>query len=90
MIAVCHIQQGERPYVIRATIDTDRLNNLLGAGDLQHTGDLFLINQEGVIQTPSRLFGSVLTKFSLPEIRPPIRRVSLKPGTSSDGGCFSG
>ncbi len=65
VIAVRHIRQGERPYVIRATIDTDRLNNLLGAGDLQHTGDLFLINQEGVIQTPSRIFGSVLTRFPL-------------------------
>ena len=52
--------------MIRATIDTDRLDNLLGAGEVRHSGDRFLINQEGVIQTPSRLFGNVLSKFPLP------------------------
>lgn len=63
VIAVRHVREGERPYVIRATIDTGRLNSLLRATDFKPDGELFLVNQEGVLQTPSRLFGGVLTKF---------------------------
>jgi len=65
VIAVRHEREGEPPYVIRATIDTGRLNELLRATDLQPSGDLFLLNQQGVLQTPSRLYGGVLARFPL-------------------------
>ncbi|MEW5912828.1 MAG: ATP-binding protein [Thermodesulfobacteriota bacterium] len=65
VIAVRHERAGEESYVIRATIDTGRLNDLLRATDLQPSGDIFLVNQQGVLQTPSRLYGGVLTGFPL-------------------------
>ncbi|MFH2125256.1 MAG: cache domain-containing protein, partial [Pseudomonadota bacterium] len=65
VIAVRHERESEQTYVLRTTIDTGRLNDLLKATDLQPTGDIFLINQQGVLQTPSQFFGGVLTRFPL-------------------------
>ena len=63
VIAVRHERADDQPYVLRATIDTGKLNSLLSATDLHPIGDIFLINQQGVLQTPSTLFGGVLTSF---------------------------
>lgn len=65
VIAVRHEREAEQTYVLRTTIDTGRLNDLLKATDLQPTGDIFLINQQGVLQTPSQFYGGVLTRFPL-------------------------
>jgi len=65
VIAVRHERESEQTYVLRTTIDTGKLNELLKATDLQPTGDIFLINQQGVLQTPSQFFGGVLTRFPL-------------------------
>lgn len=65
VIAVRHEKEMDQAYVLRATIDTGRLNELLKATDLQPTGDIFLINQQGVLQTPSQLYGGVLSSFPL-------------------------
>ncbi len=65
VIAVRHEREGEKPYVLRATIDTNRLNSLLRAAGLRPAGDIFLVNQEGVLQTPSQLYGGVLSRFTL-------------------------
>jgi two-component system NtrC family sensor kinase len=65
VIAVRHEREGEQTYVLRATIDTGRLNDILKATELQPSGDIFLINQQGVLQTPSQFYGGVLTRFPL-------------------------
>ena len=46
-------------YVLRATIDTEQFNRILGQLEVSGSGDAFLINREGTIQTPTRSFGSV-------------------------------
>jgi two-component system NtrC family sensor kinase len=63
VIAVRHEREAEQTYVLRATIDTGRLNDLLKTNDFQPTCDIFLINQLGVMQTPSQFYGGVLTRF---------------------------
>ncbi|WP_028588290.1 sensor histidine kinase [Desulfocurvus vexinensis] len=52
-------------FVLRATLDTDRFNNLAGL-DLLGSGDSFIINTKGVLQTPSRHHGAVLDPVGLP------------------------
>ncbi|WP_319587364.1 ATP-binding protein [uncultured Desulfobulbus sp.] len=52
-------------YVLRASLDIDRLNNILSQMEVSGNGDAFLINQEGIIQTPSRHYGDVMKKFPL-------------------------
>jgi two-component system NtrC family sensor kinase len=65
VIAVRHEREAEQTYVLRATIDTGRLNDLLRTSEFQPTCDIFLINQLGVLQTPSQFYGGVLTHFPL-------------------------
>jgi two-component system, NtrC family, sensor kinase len=65
VIAVRHVRENEQPYMLRATIDTERLNKLINAPDLHPSGDIFLVNRNGVLQTPSSHFGSVLSACPL-------------------------
>lgn len=53
-------------YVLRATIDTDRFNELLANLEVSGQGDSFLINKNGILQTPSRDYGKVLDRIPLP------------------------
>lgn len=53
-------------YVLRATIDTEHFNELLSNLELSGMGDAFIINNEGIMQTPSRLHGDVLRKIDIP------------------------
>ena len=59
-------------YVLRATVDMSRLNELLMGLEVGGDGDAFLINREGILQTPSRNHGAVLEKIELPV--PPYRQ----------------
>jgi two-component system NtrC family sensor kinase len=57
-------------FVLRATIDTEvinrRVRSLVTA--IQPSGDAFIINDEGVLQTPSRFYGSVMERAPLPAL----------------------
>jgi signal transduction histidine kinase len=63
--AVASDSKRGRRYFLRSTLDMERLVSLLSALELGATGDAFLINRQGVLQTPSRFFGKVLDKCSL-------------------------
>ncbi|WP_147822455.1 sensor histidine kinase [Salidesulfovibrio onnuriiensis] len=53
-------------FVLRATLDTAQFNALLADIDLAGSGDVFIINQQGMLQTPSRWHGEVLEQVALP------------------------
>ena len=53
-------------YVLRATIDTAQFNRILGELEVSGSGDAFLINRDGIIQTPTRSSGTVFEKSRLP------------------------
>jgi len=65
VIAIKHQQADGSFYVFRATLDTERFNQVLSQIELIGQGDMFLINHEGVIQTPSTYSGDVLDKLPL-------------------------
>jgi len=65
VITVRHDQPDGRYYVLRATLETSRFNDLLARLEIGGEGDAFLINHEGVLQTPSRLYGPVLEHIKL-------------------------
>jgi len=52
-------------YILRATIDTNKFNDLIVSLGLRPSSDAFLINQRGILQTPSRFHGGVLEKIEL-------------------------
>jgi two-component system NtrC family sensor kinase len=62
-------------YILRATIDTEKFNQLISTIILRPGSDLFLIDREGVLQTPSRSHGNVLEKVSLPV--PPMSQEAI-------------
>lgn len=65
VVAVRHDLPDGGYYVLRATLDTQRFNHLAQL-DLVSGGDSFIINTEGVLQTPSTFYGSVLSDSGLP------------------------
>jgi len=75
VISVKHDLPNGSFYVLRATIDTDRFNELLADLEVSGQGDSFLINKEGILQTPSRDYGKILDKIPLavPDFSPKTR-----------------
>ena len=72
VIAVkCSLEDGTF-FVLRATLDTEKFNDLLSKLEIAGDGDAFIINRDGVLQTPTRAHGKVLEKISLsvPEYAP--------------------
>ncbi|GFM36869.1 sensor histidine kinase [Desulfovibrio psychrotolerans] len=57
-----------RIWVLRATINTDRFDELISHMDLDTGADAFLTTSRGVLQTNSRLYGATLSQlpFELP------------------------
>ncbi|NJL59532.1 MAG: hypothetical protein HC887_07695, partial [Desulfobacteraceae bacterium] len=53
-------------YVLRASLDTEKLRDMLAQLELSKQGDAFIINRQGILQTPSKYYGKVLEKISLP------------------------
>ena len=66
VIAVRHPLETGGFYVLRATVGMSRLSDLLIGLEVGGDGDAFLINRQGILQTPSRSHGQVLEKIELP------------------------
>ncbi|MEW6260125.1 MAG: ATP-binding protein [Thermodesulfobacteriota bacterium] len=70
VIAVKHAKENEPAFILRASLDIERFNDLLSRLEVSGQGDAFIVNQEGVLQTPSRYYGNVLDR--LPFAVPPF------------------
>ncbi|MFW6004974.1 MAG: sensor histidine kinase [Desulfonatronovibrionaceae bacterium] len=57
---------GNNFFILRATIDIERFNRLIRSINIRPTSDAFLINTDGVLQTPSAYHGQILEKVDLP------------------------
>jgi hypothetical protein len=55
----------ESSYILRATVDTEVLNRHMASLELKPSSDVFLINREGMLQTPSRHNGGILEPSSI-------------------------
>jgi two-component system NtrC family sensor kinase len=71
-------------YLLRATIDTEKFNELISTIILRPGSDIFLIDREGILQTPSRSHGDVLEKVPL-EI-PPMSQEAVITRTKDEHG----
>lgn len=52
-----------RVWLLRATINTDRFDELIASMELDAESDAFLVNEQGLLQTPSRLYGAPLSQL---------------------------
>ena len=73
VLSVLHNNEQGQHYILRASLDIDRLSSILSQLELSGKGDAFLINHKGILQTPSRQFGNVLSTFPLPVPAPSER-----------------
>lgn len=84
VIAVQHEGAGGRPWVLRATIDTEIVNRLVGSLGPRPSSDAFLLNEESTLQTPSRRYGEPLARAPLPPLHagpsPELREVEDEAG----------
>jgi two-component system NtrC family sensor kinase len=66
VIAVKGISENGSLYVLRAALSIAPFEDLLSNLELGGMGDAFMINHQGILQTPSRDHGNVLQKLFLP------------------------
>ena len=53
-------------FVVRATLDTERFQEMLSELEMSGRGEACIINHEGIVQTPGRYHGEVLDKSGIP------------------------
>jgi len=66
VIATKHRLKNGGYYVLRATLDTSKFNDILSGLVIGGDGDAFLINRDGIVQTPSRYHGYIFDKIDIP------------------------
>ena len=59
-------QTGRGCWVLRATIDTEKFDNIIASMGLDATSDAFIVNRDGVLQTSSKFYGNILEKLPIP------------------------
>ncbi len=65
IIAVTQFKNGEK-WILRTTIHTDSFRALVENVRIGRTGQVYLLNQEGVFQTSPRSSGAIMEKSSFP------------------------
>jgi len=62
-------------FVLRATLDTKKFNDLLSGIEMEGQADAFIVNREGILQTPSLYHGKLLRKMAMavPQYAPRTR-----------------
>jgi len=84
VIAVRHLSDDGRFWIVRATLDTSKLDKIIAAMGLEPDSDAFLINKAGILQTGSRLYGGVLEKAGIP-LPPPSYEINLQDAKDPQG-----
>ena len=84
VIAVKHDDPEHGSFYLRATIDTDRFDNLIAAMGLDSSADAFVLSRSGEFQTSSRSYGNVLESFPM-AMPPPTNDTDVLEMVDPDG-----
>ena len=78
-IATRHDRDDGGFYILRATIDADMLSEQILTAGLNPSDDVFLINRDGILQSPSRRYGEILKPFPMevPHFSPSVEDVEV-------------
>ncbi len=71
-------------WILRATINIDTLQKYVNTINLRTNDDIFIINREGILQTPSRFHGDVLDRYKVSVAIPRQEVLVLESKTKSD------
>lgn len=61
------VRERNRSWILRATIDSDVIQNIVTAAQIGKSGDAFLINSENLLQTKPRFGGNLLERPNAPD-----------------------
>ncbi len=61
-IAVQRVEHDGTYWMLRATIDTNKFDEIISTMEIDAKSDAFIVNREGLFQTHSRYYGDVLGK----------------------------
>jgi two-component system NtrC family sensor kinase len=70
VIAVQHLSPTDDWWVLRATIDTEKVKQVISGSESDTHSDTFIVNRAGVLQTPSKFYGEALQMLRM-ELPPP-------------------
>jgi len=65
VIAVARQEKGEK-WILRATVDTEVFRSLVENVRIGKTGEVYLLNEEGIYQTSPRFAGKIMEKSAMP------------------------
>jgi two-component system NtrC family sensor kinase len=60
-------RDGNKTWILRATINSEIIDNIVKAAQLGKKGDAFIVNKNNVLQTPPRLSGELLGRPTTPD-----------------------
>ncbi len=83
VIAVKH-NHDQRPWVLRATIDSDVFTKLVQRAQVGQGGDAYIVNRDGQYQTPPRFGGAVMDQSGL-DLKTVPPGVSVIQGPDKEG-----
>jgi signal transduction histidine kinase len=66
VVAVKSMRKDGRFFVLRATLDTERLNQTLSSFQTGEHADIFMINHDGALQTPSQYYANQSRRMTIP------------------------
>jgi len=84
VIAVAR-REGARTWIVRATIDSAAINQLLRRSYSGNNSDAFLLNTEGLLQSDSRNNGEIMSHSAIPLPPRGKRGILIEPTHSADG-----
>jgi two-component system NtrC family sensor kinase len=65
IIAVTRLERGEK-WILRATVDTEVFRSLVENVRIGKTGEVFILNEEGIYQTSPRFAGKIMERATMP------------------------
>jgi len=65
VIAVARQEKGEK-WILRATVDTEVFRSLVENVRIGKTGEVYLLNEEGIYQTSPRFTGKIMERSAMP------------------------
>jgi two-component system NtrC family sensor kinase len=84
VIAIKHELPNGDFYILRSTLSTTVLDDQIHSLEIRPKSDAFLINSEGVLQTPSKFYGQILERCHI-EVPPYAKNAVVKREDDSNG-----
>lgn len=73
-------------WILRATINIDTIQKFVNTINLRSKDDIFIVNGDGILQTPSKFHGYVLEKYRMP-LEVPSQEVLIQEIDTNNEDC---